>query len=251
MEHIRKSLTLFGAIVCATVFLANTASAARRAPMVIDCRYKTTPEEMPQCWGDSSSIDIDFNDPHWRTRTPRPISEAEKQAILNEAAANNNCGTGQVRVGGLCQDASTIGNCNPGYVNSGGVCVPIPNQSSGEQCEPASWTNTYGWTVESTRWGTPTAGEPTCPGGYNGSGNCIGGEVPTTHYPAVVSGVLSFGSCKGSPIITGEYSGYTSGYPYYFAGSIAYHCPSGTVPKHVYSGVRGNTDNVLTFCVTQ
>ena len=250
MKHITKFLTLFGAIVCAAVFLANTASAARRAPMVIDCRYKTTPEEMPQCWGDSSSIDIDFNDPHWKNGRQR-----REDAAAAAAVAANNCGTGQVRVGGLCQElAAAVKNlppCPDGQVQSGQSCVPIPNQSSGEQCEPASWTNTYGLTVENPRWGTPTAGEPTCPGGYNRSGNCIGGEVPTTHYPAVVSGVLSFGSCKGSPIITGEYSGYTSGYPYYFAGSIAYHCPSGTVPKHVYSGVRGNTDNVLTFCVAQ
>ena len=107
-------------------------------------------------------ISADCNDDLNPDKNPPPLISRERaqamvDAVKAKRAAANNCGTGQVRAGEICQDASEFFRnaepCDENFVLSGSKCVPIPNQSSQGSYYERPWTSfftgetkTVGWT---------------------------------------------------------------------------------------------------------
>ena len=130
------------AVAAATVFCAATANASH------DPRYRHGAQCIDQATNritlpcnDDSTDPIHFTREQaqaWVARKKKEKADAAK-AATDAAIAANRCGTGQVLVGGSCQDlkeATKATQCAFNEVLSGGVCVPLPQVSP--QCEPAS-----------------------------------------------------------------------------------------------------------------
>ena len=239
--------------LCTAVFAATTLlfTAGAHADVYGDDCRRNPPRISADC-----NDDLDPN-------PRRLISREQAQAIVDavkakraaaqakaaqDAIAANRCGTGQVLVGGSCQDfkaAIADGQapaCAFNEVLSGDRCVPLPQVSP--QCEPASRT-TRTDTFSSQTWGTQTIvlEEYEC-GTPKNSKTC---SSRVTTYPAQVTEVISFGSCQGSPLVTAEYAGGNRNW--YFTKSFVSHCPTGMEAKDVLSGAM--QDTVLTYCVTK
>ena len=236
------------AVAAATVFCAATANASH------DPRYRHGAQCIDQATNritlpcnDDSTDPIHFTREQaqaWVARKKKEKADAAK-AATDAAIAANNCGSNQVKLGGLCQDlkqAIDAPECLPGEVISVNKCVPLPQVSP--QCEPASRT-TRTDIFESKIWGTPTIAlqEYEC-GTPKNSQTC---SRRVTTYPAEVIDVISFGSCQGSPLVTADYAGGIRNW--HFSKSFVYHCPTGMEAKDVRSGLSQET--VLTYCVTK
>ena len=241
------------AVAAATVFCAATANASH------DPRYRHGAQCIDQATNritlpcnDDSTDPIHFTREQaqaWVARKKKEKADAAK-AATDAAIAANNCGTGQVRLGGLCRNLKdelpeAAPQCATDQVLSGGFCVPLPPQAS-PQCEPASRTTNID-SLPNETWGTPTVVTPTYECGTHRNPKTCNGE-PYIAYPAEITEVITFGSCQGSRLLTAEYTG---DWRWYFTKSFVFHCPSGMEAKDVISGVRGNTDQILTYCVTK
>ena len=256
--------------LCTAVFAATTLlfTAGAHADVYGDDCRRNPPRISADC---NDDLNPDKNPPPLISREKAQAMvdavKAKRAAATAAAIAANRCGTGQILVGGSCQDVGSLSlsdSCGANTVWSNGSCVPLPQVSP--QCEPASRFVDITW-VESTTWGTKTAnpygGESgytsaNCIGGIyyqptrNGSARCEGGSWgPTYSYPAYVSAFHNLGSCNGTAIASAEYAGYKLGMNVYFTNSIAFHCPSGMVAKHVFTGLANTYQNILTYCVTQ
>ena len=221
-----------------------------------------------EVWGDDCRrnlprIAADCNDDLNPDKNPPPLISREKaqamvdavkakRAAATAAAIANRCGTGQILVGGSCQDfkaAIADGQapaCAFNEVLSGDRCVPLP-QAASPQCAPASKTTREGEGIfYSERWGKPQYHYPQVQCGTVKNPQWCNGEREII-YPAQVTEVISLGSCQGSPILTGEYAGGNRNW--YFTKSFVSHCPTGMETKDVISGAL--QDTVLTYCVTK
>ena len=239
------------AVAAATVFCAATANASH------DPRYRHGAQCIDQATNritlpcnDDSTDPIHFTREQaqaWVARKKKEKADAAK-AATDAAIAANRCGTGQVLVGGSCQDfdgaiiAKKDPACPDNQVRSGAFCVPLPQASP--QCEPASRT-TRTDTFFSQEWGTPTTVSVDYECGTPKNSKTCYKQVTT--YPAEVVDVISFGSCQGSPLVTAEHAGGNRNW--HFSKSFVYHCPTGMEAKDVRSGLSQET--VLTYCVTK